>query len=569
MFFWRALVWGLAVAGQCLAQSQIETPQAVDQAVVLRIGNLQVSSYALDKNLARVLAVSNQEATEHDGSRESRFTLYLAQQVVVAKALEEGFAERKEVRHLVDRMERHMLSIPQGPLYRFLYENEPCARWPLQETYARVVRVPEVLVLRMNAAAAPPLLGAGWATATTAERLERLDAPAFPRSAIVHRGPLPWPYGEFADLAEQIGSAAVGSWIEQSSDGQITILYIQSIGKNGLQPSGPAQEGFEKFVHYQQMALVRQKHRVQSLRNSGLVFHEENGRRMIAQLQSLPAQTYEIPAERLREIAALPLASCRRTGTTINISVSDWCNYFNDLFVRQLPRQLDQLRIEVEDMVMMDLDCLEARRRGLEQTAKFVEDRRNFLYYQALDLFEKERLRPAIDISDAEVETHYHDHRAEYNVPTRAHGSLLQFMDAASAAGWVEQNRGSHRQDAFRFPGLVSATETVVSGEHPLPMFSDGTMPILLAPDAQIFGPFDTPTGRFVFVKSSTEGEVPPMAAVTERIRAELMREKLHNKELGLAREWASRFEIEDTIPYAKVGFEGEKNQGPWSSPAR
>jgi hypothetical protein len=563
----RLFVLGLAMVGQGLGQSQAQADPVVEPTVVLRIGELKVSSYALDKNLARLLAKPSSSVAGRSGGSDSRFRLYLAQQVVIAKALEEGFAEREEVRHLVDRMERHMLSISEGPLYRLLYADEPMARAPLQESYARVVSVPEVLVVRMNSSAAPSLMGAGWDTAATAERLQRLDEAAFPRTAIVHRGPLPWPYGDFADLGEQIGAASAGSWIEQKSDGQITILYIRSVDKSGVNSFDPARAGFEGYMRNRRMDLVRQKRRVLSLRESGLVFQEENARRVVDQLQSLPARTFEIPGDRLRAIATLPLASYRRGELLVAVSVSGWRDYFNDLFVRRLPRQLEQLRTDVEDLVMMELDCLEARRRGLEQTARFVEDRRNFLYYQALDLFEKERLCPAISISDAEVETHYRDHLAEYDVPVRANGMLLRFMDAVAAAAWVEQNRGSPGESSFRFPGLVSATAAVVSGERPLEMFPNDPMPVLMAPDGQVFGPFVTPAGCFVFIKRSTKRETPPLGEVAGRVRAELMREKLHNMELSLAREWAGRFEVEDRIPYAKIGFGDEKGRGPWSSP--
>jgi len=465
-----AFFWGLAAAAGWAGEGSSETPSAVDSTIVLRVGPLEVSSYALGKNLTRIRSRPPEPLAVAASSNENaRFRLHLAQQVIIARALAEGFAERREVKSIVDTMERHMLSSPEGPLYRLLDDAEAISEEQLREIQAR------------------------------------------------------------------IGAVA----------------------------------GYENYVRRQRMALIQQKRRTRLLETSGFAFDRAAGQEIVARMRTLPLRTQAIPAELLSEIGALPMASYRVDGESCTVSFSMWSGYFNSLYLRRLPGNFPELQKSVEDLVVMELDCREAHQRGLDRTPRFAEDRRNFMHYQVLDLFERERLRPTIRISEAEIADRYREHSDDYAEPVRARGALLRFADEAGALAWMARGREAAAPVQTSAPGPLGMEELVVTAAQPLELMPGVTPAILMAPDGQAFGPAASPLGYFVFAKRTTERETLPLAAVAERIRSELTRSKLDAAELSLAREWSGRFAIEDRIPYAQLGFAGEEPSAPWAPGAQ
>jgi len=98
----------------------------------------------------------------------------------------------------------------------------------------------------------------------------------------------------------------------------------------------------------------------------------------------------------------------------------------------------------------------------------------------------------------------------------------------------------------------------------PLPGAAGATDYILRLADGEPSGPINVATGVIVFLKRSAVTEPEPYAAVAARIRAKLTQPKLEALEAGLAREWASRYVIEDHLHPAEFGEAGRVEK-PWS----
>lgn len=265
------------------------------------------------------------------------------------------------------------------------------------------------------------------------------------------------------------------------------------------------------------------------------------------------------PTPTISEALVAPMAGERLAAYCIGdepviLTVNDWRNRFNALFVRELPTTATQLEAGIRDLVVAEYVAREARRHGLDREPRFVEDRRNFVYYQALDLFEREQLLPQIEIISAEVEDYYRDHQTEFSRPVRAKGKLFRFTNDDDALAWLRTER----------EGEAGDSETIeVSRGSPLAGAPHATEPILRMATGKCWGPISTPAGSLVFFKQSAQTEPEPYAAVAEMIRVRLARSKLEALELKLAREWAPHHLIEDRLRPEEYGVVGPVEK-PW-----
>jgi hypothetical protein len=237
------------------------------------------------------------------------------------------------------------------------------------------------------------------------------------------------------------------------------------------------------------------------------------------------------------------------------LTVREWADRWNAQFVHLLPRNNDQLQTSIEDMVVTESEVHAAREHGRDREPKFIEDRRNFLYYQALDLYEKEILLPRIKITSAESEAYYKEHPTEFSRPIRARGKLFRFSDDASAIEWL------HSKDRA---SLGTGEDVIVSAQSPLTGAENATGLILRMDVGKTFGPVHTPLGPIVFFKQYTETELLPYKEAVDSVQATLSRPKMEKLEIGLAREWASRYAIQDNINPEKLGIRGSI-QKPWA----
>jgi hypothetical protein len=268
-------------------------------------------------------------------------------------------------------------------------------------------------------------------------------------------------------------------------------------------------------------------------------------------LRSVPSTLITIPADCCSAIADRQLASYDDDGRTAKVSVMVWCDFFNSLFMKKIPRISSETVESLRSLVQEELGCREARRQGLDQAPQFAEDRRNFRYYQALDLFEKEILQPQIVVSSEEIGATYQDHAEKYRRPWRAKGSLLHFASSDDALSWLNfHTMGTAADNSRRSPDPRSSEPCVVSSDHPAPGLEAQTDTILFMPDGRPLGPFPSGQGAIVFLKETTELRVAPLESVRAEIVERMTRNKLDTLELELAKKWAPRFRLEDHFPY-------------------
>ncbi|HYD83643.1 MAG TPA: hypothetical protein VEA63_06310, partial [Opitutus sp.] len=174
----------------------------VDRRIVLTIGPLELSAYAVEKNVNRFRGTGGRRPARSVEEVRDWFRLFLAQQVVIAKAQEEGYLERPEVMAMVERMAAHMLTQTEGPFYETLYGPEP-TREELAALYARTAEVRDAVVARFrDAKEMDAALGEDFRVQPPEEKLARLARLGERDSAAVREGALTWPYDPFAEIGD-------------------------------------------------------------------------------------------------------------------------------------------------------------------------------------------------------------------------------------------------------------------------------------------------------------------------------------------------------------------------------
>ncbi len=310
----------------------------------------------------------------------------------------------------------------------------------------------------------------------------------------------------------------------------------------------------EKKLLQDRRLAVKRTQRDQAVAVLKLEIVHETVAKLLQCLQAEPSTTVEVSEKLVAPLAGERLATYRLGDETMTLTVDGWRERFNALFVRERQTSTAQLEANIRDLVVAEFAASEARRLGLDREPRFAEDRRNFVYAQALDLFEKEKLLPQIEIKPAEAEAYYREHSAEFMRPARAKGKLHRFADVAAAMAWMHAPQGKEEH----------ASETiVVSRESPLPGAPKATEPILHLRAGMPHGPIPTPDGALVFINESTETEPLPYATVKEAILAKLGRTQLDALELKLAREWAPHYVIEDGLRPEEFGLNGPVEK-PW-----
>ena len=536
-------------------------PLVVDQRAALDMGSHHVSNYLVDKYYTRFAAGVRQEKHRTASAAESKawFEQFVAKQVVIAYAISLGYLCRPEVAGNVARMERHMLTQAAGPFYEQLYKQlPPVSDTTIKSLYTHMFDEVDGIVARFNDdAVAVVSLGGDFDERTADEQTLRILKCRVRDDVEVMDGQMSWPFRPFSEIADVLRTAPSGRWFKHREPSFGTFyIFIRGVKPKPAANFSSDEKGFRMYVQLIQQEIFQRRRRYELLASAAFALDGPIANRMLVACQDLVPAENQIPETPVKAFAAEQLF-CYRVGqeTTI-VTVEAYRRHFNELYIRQLPHAMADLRRTAEDMAVEDLDFRAARAQGIDRTPQFIEDRLGFAGFQALDLFEQEVLVPKLGIGQPEIERYYVEHLSEFLHTSKIRGRLLTFETLEKALTWNRQQKVA--------PGtLPIEVKTIPSGDQEMELTSDQTIPDLEAsqeilfriPEGAVFGPVQRGQFYVCFLKQKNLATSPvPLSAAAATIRRTLVREALDTRELTLAAELGPRLRVEDHIDYARYG---------------
>lgn len=551
----------VCMALACHATAEIDTRDA------LVIGAYKVSAYRVEKSYRRSFGLLHPTSPAPDSiSIRTWFEQFLIDQVLTAQALATGYGNRPEVVSEVKHMEQHMLTQLAGPYYDYLYnssssssiESAPPSLCEQRTFNLEVLRIPK------DAPVAPEV--------RRLLQLEWSDSHESEWSAVENSGQVEyfsglarWPFEPFEEIEDTICRAPLGHWRQIEARTTLVVFRIRNAGM----PIEPSTARLGPLPVDQREHLARRRiekiHRDQILQDARLTFDWEAAEYLTKQLIARhPDPLQPLDVKILETVRIGPLATYRDTGTERKIAVVDYINYFTRQYIRHFPRNAYEVYTMAQSMVVGERDERDARRLGIDSEPKFVEDRRNYRDALALDLYVKERVRPALGVTEEDIQRYYTVNRTTFVRPARIEGGLITFRDAEQAVAFLKATDPATKQTTLEH--ATHRQTLVLSRGEPFPEI--GVLPDLaFSPHAPPkIGPLSASGGFVVWISHRTiESETIPLPAASGEIRARLEQPLLQRYEAELARKLCRDLSVSDQIDYKKFGV-GEPVVKPWSS---
>jgi len=555
-----------ALAG---SPSEIEHADQIDTHTVLDIGGTSVSGYLVWKFYNR-FAEDIASRLHRDPSQTEKaawLMQFLSKEVVIAHAKKLGYFDRPEVRELVRRMEVNMLTQAGGPYYQLLYHRAAPTEIEIKKLYERSFTsvVGEILQYR-DPETFSNLLGRDFDDQSPGIQTSRILRSRDSVGVSIQAGSLLWPFDPFSDICESMESVPIGRWTKITQEnGYVYLAYVrerQEIPHNDLSLNRRQFDALIKTLREREIILKRRR---EILLSAGVLVDSNVAVEILRFLESLPHRVLEIPGLpadlRVKELFTYRFGLQRKS-----ITVGAYRDYIDDLFVKRIPSNMEELRWDVENLVIRERDLLDARAARVDQSAKFIEDRRGFAAYQALDLFEKEVIAPEIKIDAKAVEDYYLAHNSDYRITNEIAGRLLRFRNASQASAWLRSTNVdcSNKLRA----AVVSDTMLRLKRDEVMPELESLKSMLLGIPEGGKLGPLMLDRGSYaIFVKVKDLSQAPiPLEIAAKSIREILLRQEIDTKERALAGQWSTQLEIVDHLDYARLGLTATNFTPPWRS---
>jgi hypothetical protein len=568
--FFRMVRWfGLfCPVGLLLAVLSADTPPA-DLAFIreddgnpaIVVGSHRVSRYLIDKYHKRFVLSWQSQNIRLPTAAESRDWLdhFIAQQIVIAHAISLGYEERPAVKHMVARMERHMLARFSGALHP---ESPAPMRTEedLRAMFLDSARIVDAIITRFNDKnALYHSLGMDFDKQPAEEQMKRVMQAMKRNNTEGVAEQLGWPYQPFGEIAPIISRTEAGSWqMHHDSDWGVYVILVRATRTRPLPDFERSRPVFEKIVHELDRQTALKRSHLAQLRYAELAVNDTGCAQFLAYCQDQPADAALLP-ELPSSLSSLVLFSYSNARETIQVNAESFRRSINDQMLRQVPRTIAALRQTVEQHVVEERQLTLARRDGRDSTPRFVQDRKGFSGLQVLDLFEREVLVPKIEITADEIARFYQAHAAEFANAGPIRGRLRSFQQLKAAVDWVQRYRAD---GTVTDPTVIAEREIEVSEERPLPGLENLRLLALHSPAGSAVGPLSAGGQFHVFVRDrSPETNLAQLPKVQEAIRFRLLRQKLDACIHDLARDLATRYSIENHIDYARYGVESDGRQ--------
>lgn len=411
-----------------LSSAAIGCKGYLDTRPALAIGTYSVSQYLLKKYYLR-------SGTSTVAETSQWLDNFVDEQCVIALAIHNGYADRREVRRDVSKMERYMLTQTRGPYYDRIIGDPEVSAGALQRAFEMYQYEFDLAVVgNADRTSLAAILGKNPEEMTAVEFATALRRCQDSISSDVLLGRYCWPFLQMPEISEIVSSMHIGELRIAELPGFGT--YVVAVLGKMKRRSGVhiAQDAFSKLERAVERQTAIKRHRSQVLRSTNFTFSPATGVLLMSECGANSTTDGLFPPCSSR-LADKILFTYSVSGTH-TVSAAQYRLYFNQRIVRPIPNNVRDIHIGAEDMVIGEIDDRDARMLGIDKEPQFQEDKKGFCGYVALELYKKEVLEPKITISDKEIAAYYQAHPASFTESPAVHGIFYKFTSLEDAAKW-------------------------------------------------------------------------------------------------------------------------------------
>lgn len=526
--------------------------QAIDDSVVLSIGEMQISQYIIDKNYDNFVKTGHGD-TINASDKQAWFEAFLARLIVTAHARELGYEGREEVLDTVSKMERHMLTTLEGPFYKSLLQIDIPPSSIEKEKKDFHVSYYLIAARFESKAALHALLGVDFLDQNMSvqeARLSRLEGDA---EHFFFEGQLCWPFEPYRNLASRLRTwdpEGGTSLIQSETINDISVALVRQ--RHVRQGSDPSSKQIENYIAHSKIRDTQLKRHRNLLSESSFRMHEAALSQLFIAIRDHPGEMSTVPFKAIKPFEDEPLFEFDMPTGHRSVCVGEYIRYFNEQFIRSLPRNEHALRRGVEGYVVSELDFIEAKSQKVDYEPQFIQNRINFTNAQILDVYEREHLFPKVIVEPAQVTAFYKKNRSRFTLVSKCQGRLLVF-DKALSAEWAADMQTSTKE--ARAIAVEEITNYVVEIGKTIDAFNPLEPILLNAKEGDRIGPIPD-HGRFlVFAKEeNVESQVIPLKQVSDEISDELRRNEVERRSIQLGKSLVGKYNIIDNINYKEYG---------------
>jgi hypothetical protein len=551
----------IAVAVTCSAHCNAAAGAISEDPIELTIGSLKVSEACVDMNFRNFVRANR--STPSSDQIHVWMQGFVRRQILTAEAINEGYGLRPEVAAELRQMEEHMLTDADGPLYRMLLResSKPCTP---DEVYAKGETTYQMELMGVpKSAPAHAMVSQIIGNSASGEVARVVDQ--LRRSGQVEslQGPFVWPFEPEEAASDAIFNAPIGRW-QSIDDCDATVMFrVASKGPTPRPPRARVEEALERMVRHYALRDLRHRRETELLVSRSFDFDWDAAEAIVANVRAAkPEAASELSSKMLGLPAERTLARVKGANELQVVTVGDLTQCYNSLFFRKIPEREIDIYDFVKDVLMFRCDLKEAHRLGIETRRDFVAQKDNYRKGLILNLYEIERVRPNLGVTNDAAANYYNSHRGDYEKPMCISGRIYFFDELASANEFAKEAKLDSRAKPSRLEILsepiVTTPETNRPGSGPL-------VHLIFSPyHPRAVGPLPQEKSWIVWVYECTLQAVQiPFANVENEILLRLQRPLIDPYEEKLAQTLSVGLSVDNRISEDRLRMVSEREDPP------
>jgi hypothetical protein len=540
-----------------LLTSNLYGQSSIDSAIVLRVGNVSLTGYELEKNLVLFKDTFRQKNGRLPNNTEidQWVQTFIDRAYILADAYAKSYDTLPETHRWVSAMARFIISQSGGLLDDKLggelseQEKNDAMQKHLRKLHYRYVKFPDYTIALSE-------LG-GNSTIKSNKEFEELikRSSSIPRVS-TGEDVVQWPFfqrGEREELILNLREGEISSLITLS-DG----VYLAQAKKIEMADTTKLPPNFRQVIGslltQRKKEQVHQQFYEESIKQAAINY-DETFLATIKEHLSTKGSIHSFEKEMFPAIRQRTAITYLLGNTQKQIAADSWMSYYNDLPMRQDIRN-ENLHTYLEAIVVEDYAFEKAKETGITRDIKFVLDRDNYTKNVVLVIYEREELKQGIAVTDAEIAERYQRTKDSYRQATDAVITALSFPDRRSVSMGVMFMRTGKMDSIVR----ANAIEAHRSIQYNDALFTDSIRTVIFSLKTnEPSTPLYYKGSWLIIIKESESGNrIQELEEVRSTISKKIEEEKLEQKKKLLIELLKKKYAISNQIDFSNYHI---KNQ--------